>query len=94
VLTAYQFAGDAEAHRVPIAIRTPLQRQDLADLTGTTLETCIRLMIRWEKPGHRHDGGRRLRPSAIAGGSKASGAVDHMTPNDARHTARARRGLF
>jgi CRP/FNR family transcriptional regulator len=28
-----------------------LSRQDLADLTGTTIETCIRLMSRWAKEG-------------------------------------------
>jgi CRP/FNR family transcriptional regulator len=28
-----------------------LSRQDLADLTGTTIETCIRLMSRWGKEG-------------------------------------------
>lgn len=27
----------------------PLSRQDLADLTGTTIETCIRIMSRWQK---------------------------------------------
>jgi len=32
---------------IPIA----LSRQDLADLTGTTIETCIRLMSRWGKEG-------------------------------------------
>ena len=32
---------------VPIA----LSRQELADLTGTTIETCIRLMSRWGKEG-------------------------------------------
>ena len=26
-----------------------LSRQDLADLTGTTVETCIRIMSRWGK---------------------------------------------
>ena len=26
-------------------------RQDLADLTGTTIETCIRIMSRWHKDG-------------------------------------------
>ena len=30
-------------------IPMPLSRQDLADLTGTTIETCIRLMSRWGK---------------------------------------------
>jgi len=34
-----------------IAIRVPLLRQDLADLTGTTVETSIRLMSRWNKQG-------------------------------------------
>lgn len=28
-----------------------LTRQELADLTGTTVETCIRIMSRWEKSG-------------------------------------------
>jgi CRP/FNR family transcriptional regulator, nitrogen oxide reductase regulator len=32
---------------VPMA----LGRQDLADLTGTTIETCIRIMSRWGKEG-------------------------------------------
>ena len=30
---------------VPMA----LTRQELADLTGTTIETCIRIMSRWQK---------------------------------------------
>lgn len=34
-----------------IAIRIPLLRQDLADLTGTTVETTIRLMSRWDREG-------------------------------------------
>jgi len=29
----------------------PLSRQELADLTGTTIETCIRIMSRWSKEG-------------------------------------------
>ena len=32
-------------------IPLPLTRQDLADLTGTTIETCIRIMSRWGKDG-------------------------------------------
>jgi CRP/FNR family transcriptional regulator len=28
-----------------------LSRQELADLTGTTVESCIRLMSRWGKEG-------------------------------------------
>ena len=36
-------AGDGTA--IPMA----LSRQELADLTGTTIETCIRVMSRWGK---------------------------------------------
>jgi CRP-like cAMP-binding protein len=32
-----------------IFIPMPLSRQELADLTGTTIETCIRIMSRWGK---------------------------------------------
>jgi CRP-like cAMP-binding protein len=32
-------------------IPMPLSRQDLADLAGTTIETCIRVMSRWGKDG-------------------------------------------
>lgn len=32
-------------------IPMPLSRQDLADLTGTTIETCIRVMSRWSRAG-------------------------------------------
>jgi CRP/FNR family transcriptional regulator len=34
-----------------IVIPLVLSRQELADLTGTTIETCIRLMSRWGKEG-------------------------------------------
>jgi len=34
-----------------ITIPVALSRQDLADLTGTTIETCIRIMSRWQKEG-------------------------------------------
>ena len=37
----------AEGITIPVA----LSRQDLADLTGTTIETCIRIMSRWHKEG-------------------------------------------
>ena len=30
-------------------IPLPLSRQELADMTGTTIETCIRIMSRWGK---------------------------------------------
>ncbi len=32
-----------------LLIPMPLSRQELADLTGTTIETCIRIMSRWSK---------------------------------------------
>ena len=32
-----------------VFIPFPLSRQELADLTGTTIETCIRIMSRWGK---------------------------------------------
>jgi CRP/FNR family transcriptional regulator len=34
-----------------VFIPMALSRQDLADLTGTTIETCIRIMSRWGKEG-------------------------------------------
>lgn len=34
-----------------VFVPMPLSRQDLADLTGTTIETCIRVMSRWGKEG-------------------------------------------
>lgn len=37
----------ADGTFIPMA----LSRQDLADLTGTTVETCIRIMSRWGKDG-------------------------------------------
>ena len=49
------FLGLAEkAGRVAeggLAISQPLSRQELADLTGTTLETAIRVMTRWGREG-------------------------------------------
>jgi CRP/FNR family transcriptional regulator len=32
-----------------IFVAMPLSRQELADLTGTTIETTIRIMSRWQK---------------------------------------------
>jgi CRP/FNR family transcriptional regulator len=32
-----------------VFIAMPLSRQELADLTGTTIETAIRVMSRWGK---------------------------------------------
>jgi CRP/FNR family transcriptional regulator len=41
--------GSTESEGVFIPM--PLSRQELADLTGTTIETCIRIMSRWAKTG-------------------------------------------
>jgi CRP-like cAMP-binding protein len=49
-------------------IPMPLTRQDLADLTGTTVETCIRIMSRWGKEGlvrTDRDGFVLLNPPAL-----------------------------
>jgi CRP-like cAMP-binding protein len=40
-----------EARGVTRFIPMALSRQELADLTGTTIETCIRIMSRWGKEG-------------------------------------------
>jgi CRP/FNR family transcriptional regulator, nitrogen oxide reductase regulator len=39
------------AERDGLFIPMPLSRQELADLTGTTIETAIRIMSRWGKDG-------------------------------------------
>lgn len=41
--------GDADEHgtRIPV----PLSRQEVADMTGTTIETSIRILSRWGKTG-------------------------------------------
>lgn len=44
-----QDTGRPHADGVFIPMR--LSRQELADLTGTTIETCIRIMSRWNKEG-------------------------------------------
>ncbi len=36
---------EPEGTLIPI----PLSRQELADMTGTTIESCIRIMSRWAK---------------------------------------------
>jgi CRP-like cAMP-binding protein len=38
-----------KADRGGVFIPMPLSRQELADLTGTTIETAIRIMSRWQK---------------------------------------------
>ena len=41
--------GRRDPARGGIFIAMPLTRQELADLTGTTIETAIRIMSRWNK---------------------------------------------
>jgi CRP/FNR family transcriptional regulator len=38
-----------KAERGGVFVPMPLSRQELADLTGTTIETAIRIMSRWQK---------------------------------------------
>lgn len=40
---------DGRPERGGTFIPMPLSRQELADMTGTTIETCIRIMSRWGK---------------------------------------------
>ncbi|RUM28337.1 MAG: Crp/Fnr family transcriptional regulator [Aquifex sp.] len=42
-------AGEKKDER--IIIRLPLTRQDIAEMTGTTVETTIRVMSKWKKQG-------------------------------------------
>jgi CRP/FNR family transcriptional regulator len=42
------------AERGGIFVPMPLSRQELADLTGTTIETAIRIMSRWQKEDVLH----------------------------------------
>jgi CRP/FNR family transcriptional regulator len=41
--------NSGRSERGGIFVPLPLSRQELADLTGTTIETCIRIMSRWGK---------------------------------------------
>lgn len=41
--------GKADKERGGVVVAMPLSRQELADLTGTTIETAIRIMSRWNK---------------------------------------------
>jgi CRP/FNR family transcriptional regulator len=43
-----------ESGRGGIFVPMPLSRQELADLTGTTIETAIRIMSRWQKEDVLH----------------------------------------
>jgi CRP/FNR family transcriptional regulator len=52
---------DGERGARGISLPYPLTRQSLADMTGTTVETTIRIMSRWQKDRLvRDDDGRLL----------------------------------
>ena len=38
-----------ERHGNALTLRVPLTRQEIAEMAGTTVETCIRVMSRWQK---------------------------------------------
>lgn len=61
---------DAKGRRIPVR----LSRQELADMVGTTIETCIRVMSRWQKLGwvETSDQGFTLRQPA---------ALQHLAAN-------------
>lgn len=46
--------GRQDAARGGLLVAMPLSRQELADLTGTTIETAIRIMSRWHKDDVLH----------------------------------------
>ena len=71
---------------IPLA----LSRQELADMTGTTIETCIRIMSRWGKQDDRPDRqGRVRRSSTSARARSARAGMSRMTPVMARSRAPA-----
>jgi CRP/FNR family transcriptional regulator len=41
--------GRQDPARGGVVVAMPLSRRELADLTGTTIETAIRIMSRWNK---------------------------------------------
>jgi CRP-like cAMP-binding protein len=40
-----------ERHGSQLTLKVPLTRQDIAEMAGTTVESCIRAMSRWQKEG-------------------------------------------
>jgi CRP-like cAMP-binding protein len=54
--------GDRDGARTPHGVALPfhITRQGLADMTGTTVETTIRILRRWIKSGLVSDDGSRL----------------------------------
>src|ERR1035437_10254060 len=52
LLKAAHDYGQAEGESILVPLHLP--RQELADMVGTTIETCIRIMSRWEKENTVH----------------------------------------
>lgn len=40
-----------ERHDGALTLRVPLTRQEISEMAGTTVESCIRVMSRWQKAG-------------------------------------------
>ena len=52
-------ARSGSPHRNGVALTTPLTRQNLAELAGTTVETAIRVLSKWKRAGLvREEAGR------------------------------------
>lgn len=60
VLRLLRQAGRPEADG-GLALGFPVSRQDLAEMSGTTLYTASRILSRWEREGILEGGRRRLR---------------------------------
>jgi CRP-like cAMP-binding protein len=58
ILRLAKHAGRATPNGIEIAI--PLSRQDLAEMSGTTLHTVSRVLSAWEYAGHVDTGRRRV----------------------------------
>ena len=76
-------------------VAMPLSRQELADLTGTTIETAIRIMSRWQRDGVLHtekDGFvilDRAVPRRSVGKLRAASRTLKTDQTSVRDTARA-----
>ena len=72
-----RLAADAGAERGPtgVEIPFPLSRQDVAEMSGTTVHTASRIMARWQVEGVLHPARRRVviaRPDALQAIADAS----------------------
>jgi CRP-like cAMP-binding protein len=58
ILRLAKHAGRTTPNGIEISI--PLSRQDLAEMSGTTLHTVSRVLSAWESAGHVDTGRRRV----------------------------------